>query len=142
MLPNLRIGGAEVFDFHRMAYGVNLVEGGVRIALGLPVPTLTPDPRCYMRSINVITPRSGTLGEIRPDPRLPLHPGFSEMVFFRNAGEVVRVPPDGFDYIGWVTATGSTRAWATQNLREILSLIEVGVGDGFYIPKIVGDEDP
>lgn len=139
---NLRIGGAEVFDFHRMAYGVNLVEGAVRIALGLPVPPLTPDPRCYMRSINVITPRSGTLGEIRPDPWLPLHPGFSEMVFFRNAGEVVRVPPDGFDYIGWVTATGSTRARATQNLREILSLIEVGVGDGFYIPKIVGGEDP
>jgi hypothetical protein len=95
-----------------------------------------------MRSINIITPRSGTLGEIRPDPWLPLHPGFSEMVFFRNAGEVVRVPPDGFDYIGWVTATGSTRAWATQNLREILSLIEVGVGDGFYIPQIVGGEDP
>ena len=39
---NLRIGGAEVFDFHRMAYGVNLVEGGVRIALGLPVPRLRP----------------------------------------------------------------------------------------------------
>ena len=63
---NLRLGGAEVFEFNRLACGVNLVEQAVRVALGLPVQQFGVNPveRC-VKSLNFIPPLSGQLGPIR-----------------------------------------------------------------------------
>ena len=137
---NLRLGGAEVYDFNRAAYGVDLVEGGVRIALGLPVPTIAPVAGCFLRSTAVITPCSGVLGDITIPQNLDRHAGFSEAVFFRGVGEQIRVPPDGFDYIGWMTARGATRVEAATHLRELTAQLRIEIAGTTFVPTPLGPE--
>lgn len=117
---NLRLGGAEVFAFHRGAYGVDLVEQAVRIALGAAVPDLRPaTARRHLVSAAFIPPCSGLLRRIETAPRIEAEAGFEELVLFRSAGEEVLVPPDGFDYVGWVVAGGATREEARRRLAAI-----------------------
>lgn len=125
---NLRLGGAEVFAFHRGAYEVDLVEQAVRIALGTRAPDLRRAPaRRHLVSAAFIPPCSGVLRRVEVAPRLEDEPGFEELVLFRSAGEEVRVPPDGFDYVGWAVAGGSTREEAGRRLAALRekTLIEV-----------------
>ncbi len=126
---NLRLGGAEVFEFNRLACGVNLVEQAVRVALGLPVPAFGVNPieRC-VKSLNFIPPHSGLLGSIRVDPGLETDGGFGELVLFRAPGDAIRIPPDGFDYLGWLVSQGSTPTKASAALDALCRRIHFEVG--------------
>lgn len=125
---NLRLGGAEVFAFHRGAYGVDLVEQAVRIALGRDVPDLRDvRPRRHLASAAFIPPRSGVLRRVGTPPRIAAEPGFEELVVFRSAGEAVRVPPDGFDYVGWIVASGATRDEAADRLATLRAHVVIDV---------------
>ena len=117
---NLRIGGAEVYEFNRGAYGVDLVEGALAIALGVPVPPFRGvAPLRYLRSMAFIPSRSGRIAAISVDPHVEQHDAFRELVLFRGVGEPVRIPPEGFDYIGWMVAAGGSRAEADARIAEL-----------------------
>lgn len=121
---NLRLGGAEVYEFNRSGYGVDLVEGAVRIALGMDVPTTsTARPKAYLRSTALNPERSGVIAAIDVEPGVWTDPGLGELVLFREVGTNVRVPPEGFDYIGWMVARGSTRDEAASNLARLRSAV-------------------
>lgn len=125
---NLRLGGAEVYAFHRLAFGVDLVEAAVRIALGVPIPDRRrPAAHRHARSHALNLPCSGILGPIDVDPALRAHPGFGELVIFREPGTEVNVPPDGFDYAGWLVAHGSSDDEAARVLRELVAMVHIDV---------------
>lgn len=118
---NLRLGGAEVYAFNREAWDVDLAEGAVRIALGLPVPhRTTTTPRAHLRSKALNPPYAGVIREIRVDDDVRRSAALAELVLFRHAGERIEVPPRGFDYAGWIVARGADDDEAAREL-DVLS---------------------
>ncbi len=116
---NLRIGGAEVHQFSRVAWGVDLVEGAVRIALGLPLRQTRVDRPTTLASINFIPTREGVLRSIDVEPGVHRSPWLQELVLFREPGERVELPPTGYDYLGWMIASGATACEARAHLDEL-----------------------
>ncbi len=132
---NLRLGGAEVYTFARDAFGVDLVEAAARLALGVPVPDLRHrTPRMFLRSTALNPESSGRIAAIEVEPGVSSDPALGELCIFREVGTSVRVPPEGFDYIGWMVARGASRAEADENLARLRAgvrfVIEPGAGAG------------
>lgn len=108
---NLRVGGAEVYALHRVTHEVDLVEEAVRIALRLPVSDYRArGPRRYAVSHDFHGARSGLFRGAEVPDDLAQRPGMAELVLFRSEGERIRVPPEGYDYLGWLVASGNTPA--------------------------------
>lgn len=133
---NLRLGGAEVYEFHRGAFGVDLVEAAARIALGIPLD-LPSEPRAlrHLRSTAFIPPTSGRLRCIDVPPEVLEHPDLGEVCVFRAAGDEVCVPPEGFDYVGWMVAGGETPEAAESRLRELAGRVRIEVGSALAQEK-------
>lgn len=119
---NLRLGGAEIFSFHWAAFRVHLLEQAVRIALGL-APTVNSfiPPRTYCTSTNFIPPQSGRIRNIQIDPNVLASPYSEELVIFRDVGDTVRLPPAGFDYCGWMVASGDSPDASATHLAELVN---------------------
>lgn len=108
---NLRVGGAEVYALHRVTHEVDLVEEAVRIALRLPVTDYRArGPRRHAVSHDFHGARSGLFRAAEVPDDLAHRPGMAELVSFRSEGERIRVPPEGYDYLGWLVASGNTAA--------------------------------
>ena len=137
---NLRVGGAEVYSFNLEARGVDLVEGAARIALGLPLPAVPPvDPGVFLRSANLIPPGSGALSAMGVDPWLRKDPALAELVLFREEGDRLRVPPDGFDYLGWLVARGTTRHDANDQMHRLVDGLHFEVGGTAFNGAFLGE---
>lgn len=125
---NLRLGGAEIYAFHLSAYGVDLVEQAVRIALGAPVTVHMPsEPLAYVASTAFIPSRSGRIRRIAPEPWVEAHPALAELCLFRSAGDTVRIPPEGFDYVGWMVARARSADAAEARLEELAAGVHVEI---------------
>lgn len=126
---NLRIGGAEVCAFHRGAFGVNLLEQAVRIALGLPLTiTAAEQLRAYCVSTNFIPAQSGRIRGIHVAPEVKSSPYCEEVVIFREIGDTIKLPPEGFDYYGWMVASGTTPDAASAHLAQLMEGVSVQIG--------------
>lgn len=137
---NLRLGGAEVYSFNLEARGVDLVEGAARIALGLALPPVPPvDPKVFLRSANLIPPCSGVLKAIGVDPWLREDPALAELVLFREEHEQLRVPPDGFDYLGWLVARGATRRDAADQVHRLANGLHFEVNGTTFSGAFLGE---
>ncbi len=117
---NLRIGGAEVYQFNRIAWGVDLVEEAVRIALGMAVRLARTSHATPLASVNFIPEREGILRAASVDPAVRASSWLRELVLFREPGDRLDLPPRGFDYLGWLIASGDTREEARKHLGELV----------------------
>jgi len=127
---NLRIGGAEVCAFHRAAFGVNLLEQAVRIALDLPLTVHSQaSRRAYCVSTNFIPAQSGRIRGIHVAPELISSPYCEELVIFREVGDLVRLPPEGFDYYGWMVASGESSETAAHHLAQLMAGVSFDVAE-------------
>ena len=125
---NLRLGGAEVYGFNLAAYGVDLVEGATRIALGLPVARVdTRRAERFLASINFVPPRSGIVRAIRVPPEITSDAAVRELVMFKSVGDAIRVPPDGFEYVGWMIVEGSSAEDARRRLDALAGAVHVEI---------------
>jgi biotin carboxylase len=111
-----RMGGDYTYHCVRDAYGYDLIEAGCAIALGLPVqPTRAPLGKCLLGRY-FIPQHSGTITQIGDALLLTSLPGVKECYLAAGQGDIISVPPDGFDNAGWVTVEGETFAMAQRNL--------------------------
>lgn len=125
---NLRLGGAEVYTFNKEAWGVDLLEGAVRIALGLAVPRVgTGAPLRYLVSAPFNPPRAGVIRAIRLEPWVEASPDLAELVMFKRPGERIEVPPRGYEYSGWIVAHGGTREEAHANVARLGAGVHVEI---------------
>ncbi|MEJ8569321.1 ATP-grasp domain-containing protein [Elongatibacter sediminis] len=122
---NLRMGGDEVYDFVRTAWGVDLVESAALIALGEYVrPVQKPEtPRKFVSGKYFLPPHSGVLASLT----LPEDAGSGDLQFFKRVGDAVLAPPLGYEYLGWAWAVADTLGEAEERTERIMASVKMEV---------------
>ncbi|OGK18326.1 hypothetical protein A3G67_03460 [Candidatus Roizmanbacteria bacterium RIFCSPLOWO2_12_FULL_40_12] len=116
---NLRMGGDEVWSSVKGVWGADLVEGAAKIALGVYLKNDKPAlPKRYIAGLYFLTDSSGILSKQFVDQEIKRKSYLVEFHFFKQVGEPVLVPPEGFDYIGEITVSGDNLIDAQDNLKD------------------------
>ncbi|MFA7653937.1 MAG: ATP-grasp domain-containing protein [Candidatus Magasanikbacteria bacterium] len=136
---NLRMGGDYVYSYIKDAWGVDLIEGAVKIAIGqfIPVRKIVK-PRKYIIGWDLYPETSGLLVELNISDELKSQSYFEEIHLYKEVGDPVLLPPEGYeDSLGWVTVSGENYLDAQNNLRDALKLINFRVA-GFNAGSALG----
>lgn len=135
---NLRMGGDEMYSSVKESWGVDLIEGAVKIALGIYVPKIkAEEPRKYILAKTFLADHSGVVVNMEVDPELREKEYLEEMEFFKKVGDAVMVPPEGFEYLGWMTVSGDNSLEAQENMEEAEELVEYEVAR-FHSTSFIG----
>jgi D-alanine-D-alanine ligase len=135
---NLRMGGDEMYSSVKEAWGVDLIESAVKIALGIYIPKFKGEqPKRYILSKDFVSDHSGVLVNLELDPSIKEKEYIEEIKFFKKVGDKVMVPPDGYEYLGWMTVSGDNSLEAQENMEEAEELIEYEVAR-FHAASSVG----
>ncbi|MGE5297657.1 MAG: ATP-grasp domain-containing protein, partial [Acidobacteriaceae bacterium] len=118
---NMRMGGDYVWSFVKGAWGVDLIENAVKIACGIYIRNIPkPErPLKYMSGKVFIPDYSGILAKLDVDEKLKKNPHLEEVNFYKKIGDPVLVPPEGYEFLGWFTATGDNLIDTQDNIREL-----------------------
>uniref|UniRef100_A0A7S0I1C0 ATP-grasp domain-containing protein n=1 Tax=Hanusia phi TaxID=3032 RepID=A0A7S0I1C0_9CRYP len=144
---NCRLGGAECRCMHMAGWGVDLGVEEAMVALGRRSRTLDGHERqcrlllqeeeirtplkekkqeVFLRSVNFHPGRSGRIvsQSIPEDAE-----GYVDHKLFYTRGEEVKVPPRGFQYLGWMVVRGGTEEEARLRLEHAVKLSSLCVED-------------
>lgn len=126
---NLRLGGDEVYPSIKAVWRVDLVEQLLRIACGLYIPKLdfSAGPREYLVAKAFTSDHSGILVNLKVAEDLRRRSYVREFQFEKKIGDSVMVPPDGYEYLGWILVSGENHLDARDNLVEAEKAIEFEV---------------
>lgn len=115
---NLRMGGDEVYDFVRLAWGVDLVQNAAKIATGEYIqPIQKPEtPKKYVSGKYFLPKHSGVLASLS----LPEKVENGEIAFFKRVGDAVLAPPQGYEYLGWVYSAADTLGEAEERVERTM----------------------
>ncbi len=114
-----RRGADNIGDFLRQVMGVDVYEEAVRIACGQDRRRDSLQPKRHMKMRYFLPEVAGRLtavegvDEVRSDPRV------SELVIDFNAGDEILVPPEGFEFLGYVSVIGDTPDQADAALEDV-----------------------
>ncbi len=123
---NLRMGGDEVYSFVKEAWGVDMIEYAVKIALEeyFPMVKKPEEPKQYMVSKSFIPPTSGIISSLILPKSFGKDDKVDEFHFYKKVGDAVYAPPMGYDFMGWMTAYGDNPLDAEDNLDAAYKQIE------------------
>ncbi len=125
---NLRMGGDEIYSSTKEAWGVDLIENALKIACGIYIPKQkSENPRQYLIARTLMPDFSGVLSKLEIDPRIEKNKYVKEFQFFKKVGDSVLVPPEGYEYFGWLMVSGDNYLDASDNLEEVIKYIECEV---------------
>lgn len=125
---NLRMGGDEMYSSVKKVWGVDLIEGAVKIALGIYIPKLKiEEPKQCIMAKTFLADHSGVIVQLDIDPELEEKEYIEEVKFFKKVGDTVMAPPEGYEYLGWMTVSGDNSAEAQDNMEDAEKLIEYEV---------------
>lgn len=123
---NLRMGGDEIYSSIKTAWGVDLIADSLRICMGQYIERIQKhdEPKKYLiaRTLNENT--SGIIVQLDIDKDLGKIKFVEEFEFFKELGDPVLVPPEGFDYLGWVMVSGDNIMDAKENLEKAVAMIK------------------
>lgn len=114
-----RRGADNIADFLERVIGVDIYAEGARLAAGDRSVPGDPPSQCAMKMRYFLPDRSGILtaiegvDEVRRDPRV------SELVLEFGPGDQVLTPPRGFEFLGYLSVTGSDLPQAEAALEEL-----------------------
>ena len=135
---NLRMGGDYVYSYIKDAWGVDLIEGAVKIALGQFIPvSKSMRPQQYIIGWDLYPETSGLLVELNISEELKTKSYFEEIHLYKEVGDPILLPPEGYDSLGWITVSGANYLDAQDNLRDALKLINFRVA-GFNAGSAMG----
>ena len=125
---NLRMGGDEVYSFVKKAWGVDLIENAIKIATNQYVKIEKPkSPLKYLAGQYFLADYSGVLAELNIDSALHQEKSLEEINFFKEVGDPVLVPPEGYDFLGWITVSGDNPLDAEDNLKKAIKLVNYNI---------------
>lgn len=125
---NLRMGGDYVYSYNKAAWGLDLIENAIRIALGQFVAIKKPAlAKKYIIGWDIHPDFSGLLVELNVDEELKKKKYFEELHFYKDVGDSILMPPEGYESLGWLTVSGDNFLDAQDNLRDALNYIKYKV---------------
>jgi D-alanine-D-alanine ligase len=127
---NLRMGGDEVYPSTKAVWGVDLIEYAVKIALGEYVKIDKPEtPKKYIRGTSLQAEDSGIVSQLYINDEIKTKKYIEEIHFNKKVGEPVLAPPEGYEFLGWLTVSGENPLDADENLEEALDNIEYTIAE-------------
>ncbi|MCX6740414.1 MAG: ATP-grasp domain-containing protein [Candidatus Parcubacteria bacterium] len=125
---NLRMGGDYIYSYIKGCWGVDLIEYAVKVALGYFIKIKKPDnPLKYIIGQDFRPDYSGVLISANIDYEIEKWPSIGEMHFYKEIGDPIFAPPEGYDNLGWITASGYSLLDAQDNLREAMKYVKFEV---------------
>ncbi|MBU2101545.1 ATP-grasp domain-containing protein [Patescibacteria group bacterium] len=126
---NLRMGGDEVYSFVKGAWEVDMIESAAKIACGVYIPKIEkPEaPKKYLTGVYFLSDYSGVLSKLEIDNEVYKKDYLEELHFFKKIGEPILVPPEGYEYLGWLTTSGFSSLDAQDNLNNALKHVDYEV---------------
>ena len=137
---NLRMGGDEVYSFVKGAWGVDLIEYAVKISLGIFFPKINKPalPLKYITGKYFLSDHSGIITKLDMLPRMPgKYKCLEEIHVDKKIGDPILVPPEGYEYLGWITVSGKNVLDAEENLRELEKHIKYEISQ-FHLHSSLG----
>ncbi len=126
---NLRMGGCDVYLYMKKVWGVDLIEYGLKIAFGIPFETIEKPskPLSYIVTETFLIDDPGILTQLSYDPELERKEYFERFFFLKKIGDQVRVPPESYDFLGWIVVSGDSFEQAQSNLREAKQFVHYAI---------------
>lgn len=125
---NLRMGGDYIYSYIKEAWGVDLIETAVKIATSQYFKITKPEvPRKYIIGWDLHPDNSGILVELNIDEEIKKRNYLEEIHIYKQIGDAILVPPEGYEYLGWITVSGSNFLDAQDNLKDALRFINYRV---------------
>ena len=123
---NLRMGGDEVYSFIKGAWNVDMVESAIKVALGIYIPQIKKIeiPRKYITGMDFLSDNSGVLSQLDIDEEIHKKDCLEQLHFFKKVGDPILVPPEGYEYLGWITVSGHSLPDAQDKLKEALKYVK------------------
>jgi len=127
---NLRMGGDYVYSYNKGAWNIDLIEYAAKIAIGQLVKIKQTDiPRRYIIGWDLHPESSGLLVELNVDEELEKKKYFEEMNIYKEVGDPILLPPEGYESLGWLTVSGDNFLDAQDNLKDALTFIQYKVSE-------------
>ncbi|KKP37526.1 MAG: hypothetical protein UR28_C0029G0008 [Candidatus Peregrinibacteria bacterium GW2011_GWF2_33_10] len=120
---NLRMGGDEVWSFVKGAWGCDLVENAAKIALGIDMGRIErgAKPNMYLMGQYFLPDFSGHLATFNVNEDIYGKKYLYDFQLFKQEGDAIFAPPEGYDYLGWVTVKANNAAEAQLNMQNAFS---------------------
>ena len=133
-----RRGADNIGDFLQQVFGVDIYEEAVRIACGQDRYRPQPVARRHMKMRYFLPQVAGRLvavdglDEVRQDPRV------SELVMEFQPGDDILVPPDGFEFLGYVSVAGASAEDTDAALEQVYEKVRfvVTARDELLTPEV------
>lgn len=127
---NLRMGGDYVYSYNKSAWNIDLIEYAAKIAIGQLVKIKpVASPRRYIIGWDLHPESSGLLVELNVEEELKKKKYFEEMNIYKEVGDPILLPPEGYESLGWLTVAGDNFLDAQDNLKDALTFIQYKVSE-------------
>ncbi|MBU1018503.1 MAG: ATP-grasp domain-containing protein [Patescibacteria group bacterium] len=121
-----RIGGDDLHDTIFTVTGYNLMFESIMVALGVK-RHYEKSIRCHTMMKFLIPAKSGKVEKIFIPPEVTDDPNVLNVDTLVCEGSNVYVPPQGSDYIGYVSAKGKTPEEAERNVNKAFNKIKISI---------------
>lgn len=125
---NLRMGGDHVYSFIKEGWGVCMIESAAKIACGELCDIKKPlEPLTYLEGKYFEPQKAGIIADISFPEELLKDSHLSKIQFDMKVGDKVLVPPEGFDFFGWITVHADSKQQAGEQLDKLFPLVQFTV---------------
>lgn len=125
---NMRMGGDYIYSYVKGAWGVDLITNAIRVATGCYIKTHHQDrPFKHIIGWDLYPQHSGILVQWDVDESLRKKKYLEDFAVYKKIGDPIIIPPNGVDYLGWLTVSGENVVDAQDNLNNALDLIRYRV---------------
>ena len=122
-----RMGGDYTYRAVKEVHEFDLIQAACYIALGVHVHhTVKKTDTCIVGKFFIPTD-SGVITKLRGFEGLRSNPSVVDYLVPKQVGDKILIPPDGYDYIGWVLVRGDTYADADRAIEEVEKVIDIEV---------------
>jgi carnosine synthase len=122
---NLRMGGDEVYSFIKTVWGIDFIEYAAKIAIGDHFTIKKPThPLTHLEGRYFLPNETGRIANITIPRSVTQNPHLFELKVCKNIGDEIKIPPQDFDYFGWITAQGNSSEEAHISLNRMFSRVK------------------
>ncbi|PJE63343.1 hypothetical protein COU88_00065 [Candidatus Roizmanbacteria bacterium CG10_big_fil_rev_8_21_14_0_10_39_6] len=122
-----RMGGDYTYRAVKEVHDFDLIQAACYIALGVHVHNTVKKPDSCIVGKFFIPEDSGVITKLRGFEGLKSNPSVVDFLVSKQVGDKILIPPDGYDYIGWVLVKGDTYADADRAIEEVEKVIDIEV---------------